>query len=571
MADNFLHSDTRKVVVIGASAAGMKAACRARRLAPRTEVIVVEAGEYISYAACGMPYFLEGEIASFDELRKTPYDLIKDPDYFSSIKDVSVMTGVRAVAIDRDSRILTCIEAKTENKINLTYDTLVIATGARPARPDIPGINLPGVFTFTRAEDAIALKKDCETGQVGSVAIIGGGYIGIELCEAFASLWGIEVTLIESEEHVLPGLLGTIHARHVESILSEEGIRVHTSTRCTAVLQAKNGLKIETDTNHIETVFDRIICASGIIPESTLARDAGLTVGETGGIAVNDYLQTSDPDIYAGGDCIEFRHRLNGKPVLLPLGSLANRTGRTIGDNISGITRKFDPVLGSTILKAFDCNIASVGLNAEHAKNSGFDTGEIWGVFDDKAHYYPGAERIYASMVFDRKSEKVLGVQAVGAGDVIRRIDTAAALMQFDAKISDFFDFEPAYAPPFANPLDPLHYLAYSADSILRDNVCEIAPDSLYKAKERNYLILDVRNDNERESDPVPEGIDAVAIPLNRLRDKFGELPAGREIVILCQKGPRAYEAFLILREKGFADMAFLGGGMLFARLCKGN
>jgi len=560
----------KRIVIVGASAAGMKAACRARRLLPEAEITVIEAGEYISYAACGMPFFLSGDIQNFDDLRRTPYGLIKDSEYFRTVKDVSVRINVIATAIDREKSELVCVENGINKEFAIPYDNLVIATGARPVIPDIPGNDHPGVFTFTRAEDAIALRSDCEKGKISRVAVIGAGYIGIELCESFSALWGIDVTLFEAEEHILPGMLDREIADYVESYLEGEGITIVTGARCQAIKESESGLVIQTSKGEHPAAFDRVMFCLGVRPDSDLVKEAHLETGKNGGIIVNEYLQTSDPVIYAGGDCVALRHRLLDKPVIISLGSLANRMGRAIGDTLGGKKRPFGPVLGTSILKAFDCNIASVGLNAKHAREAGYTVGETWGVFDDNAEYYPGGEKVFTKLVFDIQTEKVLGVQAAGNSDVMRRIDSASALMQNDATLTDLMNFEPAYSPPYANPIDPLHYLAYIAEGIIQDSIGEVPPQTLQKLEKDNLAVLDVRNDSEREEFPLPAGnYEQYHIPIERLRSQFNEVPRDRPVAAICQRGPRSYEAEKILKTHGYENVSFIGGGMLFARICK--
>ncbi|MFC1556877.1 FAD-dependent oxidoreductase [candidate division KSB1 bacterium] len=564
---NGLKKTPENIIVIGASAAGLKAACRARRLLPQSEVTVIESGKYISYAACGLPYYLSGDIEDFDDLRKTPYELIKDPDYFASIKDVTVLTHLCADRISKEQHTLCCHDVNTGTERIFPYDTLVIATGASPVIPDIPGNDLPGISTFTNADDAIELKKACESGKINSVVVVGAGYIGIELCEAFSALWGIEVTLIEQESHILSGFIDSELAVKVEEMLKDEGVNVITGTRCTGITQNGSGLSVHTDGITCDTVFDRVLFCTGIKPNIGIAIDAGLKTGETGGITVDDNLRTSDPDIYAGGDCVEIEHRLTGKQVLFPLGSIANRMGRVIGNNIAGKERTFAPIVGSSVLKAFDWNIASVGLTATKAREAGFNTGEAWGVFDDKAHFYPDAEVILVKMVFDTQTEQILGAQAAGKGDVVRRIDAISALMQKEAVIDDLFDFEPAYAPPYSGPLDPLHFMAFEADAVLHEGLKPESPADVETILASKPAVLDVRTETERNSHPLPKGFKRVyEIPLDRLRDSIGTIQTGQNILAVCQRGTRSYEAVRIMRENGMSTVSFLGGGMLFAR-----
>ncbi|MFC1554723.1 FAD-dependent oxidoreductase [candidate division KSB1 bacterium] len=552
-----------EIVVIGASAAGLKAACRARRLNPEANVTVLEKGEYISYAACGLPYFLLGDIDGFDQLRTTPYDLLKDPEYFRTVKDVNVLINTEVLLIDRKNKSVECREVNTDKTFNISYDYLVISTGATPVKPDIPGIDLPGVKFFTKAEDAISLKKECGTGKIGTVAIIGGGYIGLELCEAFASLWGIDVTLIEAMDQLLPASIDRELSKHIEKMLVDEEINLKLNSRCVEIVEEENGLSIRTEAEKLENLFDKVIVCIGVNPDVKLAGEAGLEIGETGGIKVDEFLTTSDDSIFSAGDCTETTHRISGDPVLIPLGSLANRMGRTVGENISGKTRKFNPILGTSVLKCFDWNIASVGLTSFQAEKAGFSPVSVWGVFEDKAHYYPEPLGYYIKMIIDPSTEKILGVHVAGEGEIVRRIDTAAALMQNDAVITDFIDFEPAYAPPYGGPIDSLHFLAYVADGIINDSLKSIPP--VFSGLSDDLIILDVRNTDEIEALPLPQNTEKISIPLNELRDRITELSESKNYITVCQKGIRSYEAFLILRENSINNVLFMSGGMLFA------
>ncbi|MCP4724047.1 MAG: FAD-dependent oxidoreductase [bacterium] len=565
-----MDNSEMKVIVIGASAAGLKAACRLRRLKPEAEVIVIEKGEYISYAACGLPYFLSGDINKFDDLRTTPYELLKDPEYFSTIKDVDVRIQTEALKIDRENHKILYRSITDNKEYELDYDHLVIASGSYPVIPDIIGKDLQGVHTFTHAEDAIVLRKACETGQIGKVGIIGAGYIGIELSEAFLSLWGINVTLFEARENILPEILDTEIALAIEKMLKNEGVEIRTGAGCESIIRKDDILTVKTSSGETTEGFDRIIICAGVRPNTKLAADAGLNIGAKHGIIVNEYLQTSDPNIYAAGDCIEVKHKLTDKTVNIPLGSLANRMGRAVGENIAGIPRKFEPVLGSSIIKAFDWNIGSTGLNITKAEEAGFNAGEVWGYFEDKAHYYPEPLSFMMKLVFDTKTKKVLGIQAVGEGDVIRRIDSMAALLQYDAMLDDIVNFEPAYAPPYGGPIDPLHYLAYTAEAVIALRAYILHPESIYTYKKEDTAILDVRSADEIETNPLPDTIEEkYSIPLQMLRSKVNELQADKNYMIVCQKGIRSYEAALILKESGIMNASFVGGGMLFANIFK--
>ncbi len=559
-----------RVIIIGASAAGLKAACRLRRLRSDAKIIVIEKGEYISYAACGLPYYLSGDINTFDDLRKTPYDLIKDPDYFKAVKDVDVRINTEALKINREDKIILCRSSNDGSEFELEYDNLVIAAGASPVIPDIEGITLPGVNTFTRAEEAIELRKGCESRQIGKVAVIGAGYIGIELTEAFLSLWGIDVTLIEAKTTILPEILDCEMGQAVEKMLQSEGVEIHTGSCCESIIKEGDSLTVKIGKENLLNGFDRVIICTGVRPNSALTTESGIMTGEKGGIIVDEYMRTNDENIYAAGDCVEVKHILTDSTVNIPLGSLANRMGRAVGENIAGVKRKFKPVAGSSIIKAFDWNIGCTGLNINKAIESEYKPGEVWGFFEDKAHYYPEPLPIMIKLIFDLETRKVLGVQAVGEGDIIRRIDSLAALILNSAEIDDIIDFEPAYAPPYGGPIDPLHYLAYTAESVIAERTAILHPESIKSFKNDGAVFLDVRSEGEIETNPLPDNItDKYSIPLHELRSRIKELPVGKDYIVLCQKGMRSYEAALVLKESGINNTAFIGGGMLFANIYK--
>jgi NADPH-dependent 2,4-dienoyl-CoA reductase/sulfur reductase-like enzyme/rhodanese-related sulfurtransferase len=552
------------IVVVGGSAAGLKAACRARRLMPDANIIVVEAGEYISYAACGMPYFLAGDIEHFDTLRTSSYGILKDPEYFRTVKGIDVRLHTRAETIDRDAHVLHCQVTGDETPVAFPWDALVLAVGAEPIIPDIPGADLPGVCTFTQPADAQKLKRDCSTGTVKSVALIGAGFIGLELCEAFSALWGADVTLFESADHVLPAQLDAEVSAHVEAALTGEGIRLELNATCREIKEDDGQLRITTDAGVHPVTFDRVVMAVGLRPQLQVVKDAGIAVGATGGIVVDAAMHTSDESIYAAGDCVELRHRISGKPVRLPLGSLANRMGRVVGENITGGNATFSPVLGTSVLKAFDMTIASTGLNRSQAEEAGYSVGEMWGVFDDKPGYYPDGEAVFVKLLYEQDSKRVMGVQAVGAQAAVRRIDSAAALLLHGVTLGELLDYEPAYAPPYAEPIDPLHYLAFAADAVLRDRAPAVSPAML--CEDTWDVVLDVRNTVERKLMPLPESIDQdIHIPIDELRARIDEVPKEQSILVVCQRGTRSYEGVMMLRAAGYQDVTYLAGGAIFA------
>lgn len=551
------------ILVIGASAAGLKAACRARRLLADAKVTVLEKSNYISWAGCGLPYYLSSDIDDFRSLTKTPYDVVKDADYFTQAKDVQVLTGIQAEKIDAKNKTVHALNLKTKQRQIFEYDELVLATGSRPAIPGIAGLRRPGVHTFTRPEDALILRQAAEKNQISRVAIIGAGYIGCELCEAFRALWGIETELFEEADQVLPALLDSEMARIVELELLRRRVKVHLGAQIDAI--GKSGDKLTVSSRSISREeFDRVVIAAGVDPRFELAALAGLKVGGSGGIMVDSRLRTSDPHIFAAGDCVEVMHHITGKPCHLPLGSLANRMGRIVGNVIGGQDDWLSPVCGSACLKVFDLNIASVGLTAKAASEAGFKIAQSWGSFTDKSHYYPESKLISATMVFDIADRKLLGVQMVGTGDVLGRIDAASVMIQDNRAVGQIYDYEPAYAPPYNSPLDPLHYLAYAALSALDEGVLAVSPGDLSKAA-LDSLILDVRESSEVKEAPFSLPCKTLlTIPFLQIRRRLAELSRNGKIIVVCQRGTRSSEVVRILKQSGFADVRYLGGGLGF-------
>lgn len=551
-----------KIVVIGASAAGLKAGCRARRINPEAKVTVVEKGKYISYAACGLPYFVSGDVDSFVQLQKTAYDVVKDAEYFANTKDITVMTETAAIKIDTSGKTVQC-EKSSGEKLELPFDKLIIATGAEPAIPNIEGVDLPGVTTFTKAEEAMALRKDLQAGKIGKVCIAGGGFIGCELTESFIAMWGAETELLEAKPYILSQMLDEEMARIVTKEICRNGAEVHTGSAVQKIVEDGGKLKVVTS-KWTAGGFDRVIIAAGVKPSVKLAQDAGIETGETGGIKVDFRLMTKMEDIFAAGDCAEFQRAVDKEPAYIPLGSLANRMGRTAGNSAAGKLDFMTGITGASCLKVFDLTVAAVGMTAEAACHAGYNSGESWGVFTDRAHYSPDSQLFSAKIVYDRDEHRLLGVQAAGRGNILRHIDAASVMIKYGATLGEICDYEPAYAPPFANALDPLHYLAYAAIADGAEGVKVLNP---LKAEEfaEGAVVLDVREESEiAEAQLDLPGKSNLAIPLTQLRKRTGEIPPGEKILVVCQRGTRSAEAVRILKEKGWKDVCYLGGGAGF-------
>lgn len=552
------NSNASDFVIIGGVAAGPKTAATLARRLPRASITLFQKEDRLSYASCGMPYFASGDIDSFAELTRLPWGNERNEQFFRDARGFTAITGAEVTAIDRERKTVTVQHKGSSTPEEHSYGKLVLATGACPAPPPFPVEFSSRIRCFTRPDDAIDFRKLAQTGQVGSAAIIGAGYIGCELAEAFGGLWGISTILIEKELHILPATLDTEMARLVERELVKQDINLRLGAVVEKIAGREDGATIHLRGGEVLEV-DYVVLAVGVVPNVQLARGCGLALGPTGAIVVDEFLRTSDPDIYAGGDCVELKHWLSGEPVYVPLGSLANRHGRVIAENLAGNPTKYSGVLGSYLVKVFDVNLGGVGLNWKKARAYSGKPVAVWGTFADRPDYYPESKTITLKMIYDEANGRLLGVQGVGQGDVVRRIDVFAGFLQHQATVDDLLDFEPGYAPPYAEAVDPLHHLAGMACAARRGTVFA-GPEDVDQLSAANAVWLDVREPIEQEEYPL-ELPEVVKIPLDRLRQDAVDLPRDRKIVIVCQRGSRAYQAAVMLHDLGFEDVVVLGGG----------
>jgi NADPH-dependent 2,4-dienoyl-CoA reductase/sulfur reductase-like enzyme/rhodanese-related sulfurtransferase len=551
-----------RIVVVGASAAGLRAAARAKRLLPNAEVTVVDAETIISYGACGLPYYLSGDIESPRPLRTTAWGVIRDPGFFRHVKALNVLNGTRAILIDASAKTLEIEKLTTGEKSTLEYDKLVLATGAEP-------ILLPGcegnerISSFKTIEDAREWRMKLEANELDRVAIIGSGFIGIELAEAFTSMWGVGVDLIEAQGYVLPQLLDPEMAALVEAHLTAQGVTLHKSCCVSGITATDEGLSIATDSKTVKA--SHAIVALGVRPNVELAKTAGIETGQRGGIVVNDAMETNVPDIYAAGDCIEVELISGGKAVI-PLGSLANKQGRLIGNQLAGRDTRFHKVAGSACVKVFDFNVASTGLTKVAAERAGIEAKEAWGAFSGMAHYYPDDKSISVKLVYEPGSLKVLGVQALGEGDSVKRIDVAGNLILNGGTVGDLLDLEFAYSPPYSPALDPLYAIGCVALNQEEDELTCISPDAALNGE---ATILDVRTEPESEANPVnAEGV--LNIALEQIRERLDDVPEGKPVVVVCAKGVRSAEAARVLLQSGRSGTVYSGGGVFMRPKAKG-
>lgn len=558
----------QKVVIIGGVAAGPKTASRLMRLAPEAEVTIIDQDNLISYGGCGIPYYVSGDVSDEKELRNTSFHATRDEKFFHDAKGVKVKTRTRALAIDRAGKKVELEDLNDNKKYAIEYDKLVLCTGSQPVILPIPGADMRGVYTVSDLHKAIAIKDRLAKGEIGKAVVIGGGAIGIEMAEAFADLWGVETTLIEFMPHLLPNILDWPHATMLANHMRRHGVNVHVNEGAKSIEADADGnlYKVVTTNREIET--DIVIMAAGVRPRSHLAREAGLEVSPFGGIVVNNRLQTSDPDIYAAGDCIETNHLVSGKKSYAPMGSLANREGRVVADNLAGIPSTFNGWIGSFIIKAFECCTGSTGMSLKAAKAEGFDADFVITAQSDRAHFFPEQTVIPLKMVFDRRSRRVLGLQGFGPmGDgILARIDAAAGLIARGAVIEDFIDLEMAYAPPFATALDALNATGNVADNKACDRLRTVSIEEYLDwmgdmDSKEDWAALDIRHPAESEIFVKKFGQEKwVAVPYMQIRARYEELPKDKNLIIICDAGTRSYEVQRYLDYKGYRNLV-LGGG----------
>jgi NADPH-dependent 2,4-dienoyl-CoA reductase/sulfur reductase-like enzyme/rhodanese-related sulfurtransferase len=509
-----------------------------------------------------MPYYVSGDVAESKNLMDTPAGVIRDSLFFLNVKGITVLDRTLAEKIDRKAKTVSVVHLETGESKTLPYDKLVLATGGSPIELPIQGKELNHVFRMWQPEDALSMREFIHERKPGKAVIIGGGLIGIEMTEALAKQ-GLQVTVLEMLPSILPGLLDEEAAAYLTRYLRVKGVDVRCDTRVTRIEGDDQGNVQKVITEKGEFPANMVLIAVGVRPNSKLAKEAELEIGEMGGIKVNEYLQTSDPHIYAGGDCVRNIHLLTGKPVFAPMGSTANKHGRVIANNIMGCGEKFKGILGTAVVKVFDYNVGKSGLTESQAREAGFEVATTLVPSSDIPHYYPTKKPLLLKLIAERKTRRLLGIQGVGPGEVVKRIDVLATAMSLGATIDDLPSFDLGYAPPYSTAID----IAAHAANVLRNKIDGIAPFLTPKeVKEMadrgvDFLWLDVRSPEEYKEKRI-EDPRVKLVPLGMLRRRLQELPRGKKVVTLCKAGLRAYEAQTILAGSGFKDVRVMDGGV---------
>jgi NADPH-dependent 2,4-dienoyl-CoA reductase/sulfur reductase-like enzyme/rhodanese-related sulfurtransferase len=556
----------QNIVVIGAVALGPKAACRLKRLEPDSKVVMVDKDDIISYGGCGIPYFISGDVSDPSQLQETSFHMLRDKTFFQEAKDIEVLTKTEAVKIDRQEKHVLIKNLITQEESTLPYDKLVLATGSRPRLLGIPGTDLDGVFALSNMNAAIAIKDRISSGQVEKALIIGGGFIGLEMAEALTDMWGIETTVVEITDQLLPGLISRNMAQIVKHHMEEKEVSFLLEHR---VERLEGNGKVERAVTAEKTMeTDMVILAVGAEPNSNLARAAGLDISPKGAIVVNSKMQTSDPDIYAGGDCVEVTNLISGKPGYYPLGSMANRQGRIIGTNLAGGNAEFPGAVGSFVVKVFDLSVAAAGLSIEAARREGFDAASALVIQFDRAHFYPEKDLMTLELVVEKASGRVLGIQGVGpmGEGTVGRINAVASILKYKPTAEDIGNLELAYSPPFSAAMDILNALGNTAENILagKNRVVDVNEfDELWKQKERGDVVfLDCRGWGNAEPFVTKYPNHWKSLPQDELRARMAEVPRDKKLVLICNTGVRSYEAQVILDEMGITDSCNLQGGV---------
>ncbi len=546
-----------KVVIIGGVAAGPKVAAKIMRLDPDADVTIVEKGRLLSYAGCGLPFYISGTVKDQSELMSSPAGVVRDPIFFQQVKNVHLMNQTEAIEIDRKKKQVRVKHLLDSTESLLDYDKLILATGSQPVMPHIEGIKLGNIFSLHGVTDAEGIKAALDRGKARDVVIVGGGLIGIEMTEALVRK-GCRVTIVECLPQIFR-LLDTELAMLVENQLESHGIRVLTDTHVTK-FQGKDTVE-SVVTSKGTYPADLVVVAVGNRPNVTLARQAGLEIGPTGAIKVNPKMQTSDPDIYAAGDCVENIDLITQKPCYVPLGSTANKQGRVAAINICGGSDTFAPILGTVACKVFDYNVAVTGLTEHTAGKAGFDVITVLVPAPDREHFVPGAQLVMLKLVVDKKTRRLLGAQAVGPGNGDKRIDVAATAVAAQMTVEQIANLDLCYAPPYSPVIDNIITAANVARNKLDGLMDGVSSKEVWQRmqEKKDFVLLDVRTPSEYQRERM-EG--AVFIPLASLRSRFVELDRNKPIVTFCNYSLRGYEAAIILKHEGFKDVKVLDGGL---------
>lgn len=566
-----LPEAARRIVVVGGVAGGMSAAARLRRLDEEAEIIVLEADDYVSFANCGLPYHIGGDIPKRSSL------LLQTPRSLAAQLDLEVRTGSRAVAIDRSAKEVEVRDANTGETYRLPYDKLILAPGAQPLKPPLPGIDHPRIFTLRNIPDMDAIKAIVD-GGARSAIVVGGGYIGLEVVEAFHAR-GMDVTLIESLPHVM-SVLDPEMSREVEDHLRAHDVDLHLGTTATGFEEAQGQVRVflkpppaslmsdEPEVREVDA--DLVVISVGVRPASTLAAEAGLATSDRGAIIVNEHQQTSDPDIYAVGDATQVTDTVLGTETIVPLAGPANRQGRIAADHIvgkAGRSARYTTSQGTGVVKVFEMTAGLTGAGEKALKAAGREYAKVYLHPNGHAGYYPGTAPMHLKVLFDPTDGTVLGAQIAGWDGVDKRLDVLAVAIRAGMTVEDLEEMELAYAPPYSSAKDPVNMAGFQAANVLRGDL------DLWYAEEwpdlpADVQLLDVRSAAEHKKWNIRG---STLIPLSELRKRISELDPARPVYVYCRSGFRSYLAYRILVQNGYTAKTLSGGELTFQAVHRGH
>ncbi|MBC8054315.1 MAG: FAD-dependent oxidoreductase [Sphingobacteriaceae bacterium] len=540
-----------KYIIIGAVAGGASTAARLRRLDEHAEIVIFEKGKYISYANCGLPYYIGNVIKDRNKL------FVQTAISFSTRFNIDVRVSTEVISVNRSGKTVTAINHLSGEEYTESYDKLVLSPGAVPIRPSLPGIQHEGIFTVRNVTDTDYIKEYILDSKVKKAVVIGAGFIGLEMAENFHAL-GIEVSVVEMSNQILAPVdlpIAAIAQKHLKG----KGIRLYLNTAVTGFEKEDGRLKVQLGDKAVLDA-DLVILSIGVKPDTRLAENAGLKLGQAKGIWVNEYLQTSDPDIYAVGDAIEFPNPLTGQPTVTYLAGPANKQGRICANNLAlGNQQKYTGSINTAIVKLFDLTIGAAGMAIKHLErnNIPYLSATIHG--NSHAGYYPGAQLMTIQIAFSPENGQLLSAQVIGGDGVDKRLDLLSSVIKNKGTIYELTEIEQAYAPPFSSAKDPVNMAGFVAENILLGRL-KVIDCSQLSSIEANAVLVDVRNPSEFAGGTI-EG--AVNIPLDEIRNRLAEIPQDKPLYIFCQQGMRGYLAQRILVQHGFDNVTNLSGGYL--------
>lgn len=549
-----------KILIVGGVAGGATAAARLRRLDEKAEIIMFERGGYVSYANCGLPYYVGGVIEDREDLT------LQSPQSLKARYNLDVRINSEVTSIDRGRKCVTVRPTDGGAEYEESYDSLILAPGARAFVPDVPGVGLPGVFTMRTVEDALAMREFVEKKKPGRAVVVGGGFIGLETAENLIHA-GVLVTLLQRRAQVMPPLDGDM-AAELHTHLVKKGVDLRFFTPFDGVEERGNGLAVLVgEQEPIECGM--VVLAVGVEPDTALARNAGLELGPKGSIVTDAHMRTSDPEIYAAGDAVVVRSFVSGKPALIPLAGPANKQGRIAADNICGVASEYRGTLGSTVIKVFDMTAASAGLNEKEAKAAGIAYDKTVNYSASHAGYYPGGQNMTIKTLFDPESGRILGAQITGFDGVDKRLDVMAEAIRNGLTAADLEELELCYAPPYSSAKDPVNMVGFTIENVRRGLVKQFHwHDAASLPRDGSVTLLDVRSPGEFAGGHI-EG--AVNIPLDELRSRLSELDAAKPVYVNCFSGMRSYVACRILTGNGFDCYNLSGGWRFYSAVTRGQ